>query len=183
MGDRAGAQAARYAVDGRVPRPQAREVRSDGRRHRLRRSEEATDLRRDVDAGGRFRVRRRPPERRPARPTVRARVVGLDPEELHRGVRPRLRQDAQGRARSRRRRRHRPDAARHDGLPRRPYRLHVRARSLLAGRAVLAMNPRIVMWSYIAALFVLHGVAAWLAPIATDDWDHLMWAHAHRKMP
>jgi hypothetical protein len=37
--------------------------------------------------------------------------------------------------------------------------------------------------AYIATLFVLHGAIAWLAPIATDDWDLLVWSKFYRNAP
>ena len=45
------------------------------------------------------------------------------------------------------------------------------------------MRPRVVMCALIAALFALHAAIAWLAPIATDDWDILIWAKSHRSQP
>lgn len=45
------------------------------------------------------------------------------------------------------------------------------------------MRPRVVMSTYLAALFALHGAIAWLAPIATDDWDLLVWSKVYRNAP
>jgi hypothetical protein len=45
------------------------------------------------------------------------------------------------------------------------------------------MKPRVVLSAYIATLFVLHGAIAWLAPIATDDWDLLVWSRVYRNAP
>ena len=43
------------------------------------------------------------------------------------------------------------------------------------------MSARIVMWGFVVATLALHGVVAWLAPIASDDWDFLVWASQHRR--
>jgi hypothetical protein len=45
------------------------------------------------------------------------------------------------------------------------------------------MNARVVLWAFIAAVVVVHGVVAWMAPLAADDWDALVWFAQHRHDP
>ena len=45
------------------------------------------------------------------------------------------------------------------------------------------MKPRVVMWAFIATVFALHAACAWYAPLATDDWDMLMFQRAYRHAP
>ena len=37
------------------------------------------------------------------------------------------------------------------------------------------MSARVAMWGFIAAVLVLHGVVAYLAPLSQTDWDYLVW--------